>query len=155
KLVPTLTIYLLLVSVGMPLHKVYCACQGAEFISFWKFEHECQLAHHHSEEEEHHTTSCCAAHEESSHCADQFADEDHDCGTSEMLLFQLDLDFTQQLADVVVENHGHFVFPTAFTALRERHLLYIPKAIPIRGPTPPPPILTGRDLLVRHQAFLC
>jgi len=155
KLAPTLTIYLLIVSVGMPLHKVYCACRGAEFISLWELEHKCQRAITTSSEEHHHATACCAAKEEAHHCSDQLVDEDRDCGSSETLLFQLDTEFTQHFTEDGIDHHSPFPLPVVFPISHQGYLLYVPKAIPIRGPTPPPPLLCGRDVLVRHQVFLC
>ncbi|MEM9837493.1 MAG: hypothetical protein AAF828_13380 [Bacteroidota bacterium] len=46
-LVPYLSAYLLLVSLGLPLHKVYCACKGESEVSLLLAnEHECRRHDH-------------------------------------------------------------------------------------------------------------
>ncbi|MEL6141593.1 MAG: hypothetical protein AAFU67_08240, partial [Bacteroidota bacterium] len=61
----------------------------------------------------------------------------------------------QQLAENSIFNPiGGILLPTSTPVLVLLHLIYVPKAVPIRGPTPPP-LPSGREVLVLNQVFLC
>ena len=149
RLAPWLTAYLFVVSVGLPLQRVYCACAGEEWLTVLPEEHEChheiktaevRQVHHHGEE------GCChepeVSHESS--CVS------HDCGNAEVILAQLDVDFTVDMEEVDL-GLSAVLPPVAFRPWAPRPVML--EDAPIRGPSPPP-LPAGRDLLVAHQTFL-
>lgn len=149
RLTPWLTAYLLVVSVGLPLQRVYCACVGEQWLTVLAEEHECHHeatatttpeVHHHSETKSCHGTDTAHA----SACLT------HDCGNAEVLLAQLDADFTFDDAKVDL-GLAAVLPPAAFAAWPPRPLVVA--TTPLRGP-PPPDLPAGRTLLVAHQAFL-
>lgn len=148
RLTPWLTAYLLLVSVGLPLQRVYCACVGEQWLTVLpEGKHTCQ----HEEAiktvcHEHAVSSCCQAptpsHESS--CVS------NNCGDAEVLIAQLDADFTEETSSFAVNLVA--VLPPTIA------VNWFAKPEPtasalLRGPPPPPP-LAGRQLLVAHQTFL-
>ncbi|MEM9259840.1 MAG: hypothetical protein AAGA62_09355, partial [Bacteroidota bacterium] len=91
RLAPTLSAYLLLVSLGFPLQRVYCACVGEHWVSLPTEVHECR---HAKAEKSHHPNdkpSCCQLRKASSD--HHSAQSKHDCGDTSILLAQLDTDF--------------------------------------------------------------
>lgn len=149
RLAPLLTAYLLLVSLGLPLQRVYCACVGEQWLSLTATDHEC---HHPSALEvkhEHGLMACCHLPDGTENLPT--AEDLHDCGNSEVLLAQLDADFLseQQPFDINLTSLSDWP-PTAHTLPRLAELI---RSAPIRGPTPPP-LPYGRDLLVAQQTFL-
>ncbi|MEL7161812.1 MAG: hypothetical protein AAFN92_13710 [Bacteroidota bacterium] len=146
RLVPTLTAYLLLVSIGLPLQRIYCACVGEQWISLTTVEHEC----HHAPEPiaQDHKTGCCAhghEHEQST------ASDRHDCGDSEVLLAQLDADFLGEKEQLLWLEPLEATLLVAVRPWPTKPV--VSKDTPIRGPDPPP-LPAGRALLVAHQTFL-
>lgn len=150
RLTPWLTAYLLVVSVGLPLQRVYCACVGEQWLTVMaEGEHECHHEataavtpeiHHHPE-----AGSCHGA--DSAHAS---ACVTHDCSNSEVLLAQLDADFTFEVEKVDLGLSA--VLPSqAFTNWPLRPVVVA--TMPIRGPSPPD-LPSGRTLLVAHQTFL-
>lgn len=154
RLTPWLTAYLLVVSVGLPLQRVYCACVGEQWLTVLAGEHEC---HHESTAtaipEVHHHGKAKGCQEQAKGCHGTSAASDcvsHDCGNAEVLIAQLDVDFT---FDAATADLGLALVlpPVAFTAWPPRPLV-IATAL-IRGPSPPD-LPSGRTLLVAHQTFL-
>lgn len=147
-LAPYLTAYLLLVSVGLPLQRVYCACVGEQWLTVIPEEHEChhdavaETIHHHAE------NSCCH---------DETADHEttcstHDCGSAEVLLAQLNVDFTADLDIDKISLGLEAILPAA--AFQAWPLKPVVEAnAPIRGPTAPAPP-SGRQLLLEKESFL-
>ncbi|MEM1358139.1 MAG: hypothetical protein AAGF89_08070 [Bacteroidota bacterium] len=152
RLAPTLSVYFLLVSLGFPLQRVYCACVGEQWVSLPTEVHECRHAqtvdanHHH----EHGKTPCCRHMDTGSDYP--VAKDLHGCGDTDILLAQLDADFVWEQERLVVIAA---ITSTAIITSSVNNLVrqVIPKSTPIRGPTPPP-LPAGRDLLVAQQTFL-
>jgi hypothetical protein len=164
-LAPYLTAYLLVVSLGLPLHKVYCACKGESEVSLlMATEHNCghavaddssrlQRSKEVKKSSKKTSSSGCCSDQSSSSCSAS-ADSTHDCGGKETTIAKLTADylFEQEKSWVAGVNFSaplpvifDFNLPTGPTSLKE---------LPIRGPTPPP-LPYGRELLLRHQSFLC
>lgn len=148
RLAPWLTVYLFVVSVGLPLQRVYCACAGEQWLTVVLEEHEChhgsaakvQEVHHHGEQVGYHDEKT----DHHSVCTS------HDCGNTEVIFPQLDVDFTFEVTALSMEP-GAVLPPTVFAVFVPRPI--ISPEVPIRGPTPPPDP-SGRALLVAHQTFL-
>lgn len=159
RLTPWLTAYLFLVSVGLPLQRVYCACAGEEWLTVLAEEHQCHHAvaiaeadiHHHVEKKSCHGNMGVLP-TDAHHLADVHGESctSHDCGDSETLLAQLNVDFTFEAETMDIGLRA--VLPAAAFAVWLPQPVVI-NAAPIRGPTPPPPP-GGRALLVAHQTFL-
>ena len=158
RLSPFLTIYLLMVSLGLPLHKVYCACRDVTNLSLFSGPHECgmdqeaMVAKKLAELGELAQFECCRKAALKSCQAPQ--NDQHNCGDEETILAKFTPDYlfgdSKALSDLTSWNGVLAVqaqLSNAFVAL-------IPKALPIRGPDPPPP-LYGRELLLRMELFLC
>lgn len=148
RLAPYLTAYLLLVTIGLPLNRVYCACVGEAWLTVLPEEHQCS---HHSGAaavDHHHVDHACTAVEDSK----QVACAEHGCGNSEQLFQQLDADF---LADwELLPVHLSDLCYARSLRLSEMPVRpVIDRAAPIRGPAPPP-LPYGRDLLAAQQTFL-
>lgn len=145
---PWLTAYLLLVSVGLPLNRVYCACVDQEWVAVSSPVHECHhdavtaTIHHHQEAEK----SCYDHGQVASSCSN------HDCGDSEVLIQPLDVDFTVEWASAGIILAA-FQPAVSFGSAVPHPASALSKATPIRGPSPPP-LPYGRSLLVRQQTFL-
>lgn len=150
KLAPTLSAYLLLVSLGLPLQRVYCACVGEQWVSLPTEVHEC----HHAavakaSQHVHGDNACCHPTEEGEQ---SLAKSLHDCGDTDILLAQLDADFIWEQDKLTLPVAASLsTLPPFFAQGLTRRA--IPKSTPIRGPTPPP-LPAGRDLLVAQQTFL-
>ncbi|MEO0731200.1 MAG: hypothetical protein AAFZ52_00080 [Bacteroidota bacterium] len=129
RLVPTLTAYLLLVSVGLPLQRIYCTCLDQQWVSLTEPEHHCEHKHDDTDK------PACQS----------------DCRDVEVLLAPLDADFLSEQKSFV-DLHLVAVLPEV-APLPWPTKPVLTKAVPIRGPTPPP-LPSGRDLLVAHQTFL-
>jgi hypothetical protein len=144
---PWLTIYLLVVSIGLPLQRVYCLCKGEQWLSISLSDHECE----HEE-----TPKALVAEVKSACClvtdACQSMEENHGCGNQETIVAQLDVDFVHELSDWKVEFTTILALPGVpyWEQLPEVDRVSV---MPIRGPDPPP-LLSGRALLVAHQSFL-
>lgn len=161
RLTPWLTAYLLLVSVGLPLQRVYCACVGEQWLAVLPAEHQCHHGapavetdiHHHARK-----TSCHGPNNtpEKSSCQGHAGQGDtescasHSCGDSETLIAQLDADFPLE-DKAPAADFG--LLPPHFAPDAWPPRPVITAATPIRGPTPPPPP-AGRALLVVQQTFL-
>jgi hypothetical protein len=150
--VPLLTTYLLVASLGLPLQRIYCACLGESWLSISADGHACQLdVAPKATVKEEKKMSCCAAAKACHAPAEEVEDAQHDCGDSEIVLAQLDADFLIQDGIDYLELSGTAILveqPLAF-----RNIPPVLQSIPIRGPDPPP-LPSGRDLLVAHQTFL-
>lgn len=166
-LAPYLTAYLLLVSLGLPLHKVYCACRGiSEVTLLLAKEHDCghdeaakerRLQSSQGQEQSHASaakTTCCKGKTDSASCTSAQAGNEHDCGGKETILAKLTGDYLFEQVKALPSAMaflpplpGLFQFAATIRPFRE-------KALPIRGPAPPPRPF-GRDLLVSEQLFLC
>ncbi|TXF90694.1 hypothetical protein FUA23_04440 [Neolewinella aurantiaca] len=148
RLTPWLTLYLLVVSIGLPLQRVYCACIGESELSLPGRDHDCEAHSAKITEHDHHRMACCLATKE---CQTPELSE-HKCGSSEVVVAALDADF-------LLETVGDYsIVPSA--GLMPSWPAYLPlaaqvvaKTRPIRGPDPPDR-RSGRDLLVAHQTFL-
>lgn len=150
KLAPSLSIYLLVVSLGLPLQRVYCACVGEQWVSLPTEVHECRHApavemgkHQHGD------MACCHPKEASEKPT---AKSLHDCGDTDILLAQLDADFLWE-QDEFPLLVGVLTSPTTLAFAQALVRPVVIKSAPIRGPNPPP-LLAGRDLLVAQQTFL-
>ncbi|OAV44552.1 hypothetical protein [Lewinella sp. 4G2] len=150
RLAPFLTAYLLLVSVGLPLNRVYCACVGEAYLTVTSVQHDCHHdavetpPHHHAEAK----ASCC------SHDAGPAVEtcKSHDCGDSEAVFAQLDVDFFAEWnLDFSTVILGPAISPVTSPTLFSGSELEL--AAPIRGPDPPP-LPYGRSLLALQQTFL-
>ncbi|PHI19045.1 hypothetical protein CEQ90_14820 [Lewinellaceae bacterium SD302] len=178
RLSPFLTVYLLLVSLGLPLHKIYCACRGESEISLFSPEHACGhdavVLADNSEGEGRSApatvavldkeqepappavtekASCCSS-KESACLQTEVSGENHSCGDNEeTILAKLTTDYL-----VKEQDYAQLLTATALPipSLQDElpALVVAEKATPIRGPTPPP-LPYGRELLLRHQLFLC
>lgn len=144
-----MTAYLLLVSLGLPLQRVYCACVGEQWLSLTAADHECHHASAQEVKHEHGLMACCHLPEETEGLPT--AEDLHDCGSSEVLLAQLDADFLFEQEHFVITPASLSGWPATATFLPR--LPRFVRSVPIRGPTPPP-LLYGRDLLVAQQTFL-
>jgi len=144
---PWLTIYLLVVSVGLPLQRVYCLCKGEQWLSISLSEHECE----HEEVPEalvaEVKSACCLVTD-----ACQSMEKDHGCRNEETIVAQLDVEFVHELSDWNVDFTAFVALPGApyWEQLPEVERVSV---MPIRGPDPPP-LAGGRELLVAHQTFL-
>lgn len=148
RLTPWLTLYLLVVSIGLPLQRVYCACVGEAALTLPGSAHECGAHEPEISEHDHHRTACCTVTKE----CKQPETADHKCGSSEVIVAALDADF-------LLETVGDYEAISA-VGLMPAWPVYLPlsaqavaKTRPIRGPDPPDKP-SGRDLLVAHQTFL-
>lgn|GEM_PF-5563256 len=148
RLTPWLTFYLLVVSIGLPLQRVYCACIGEASLTLPGTEHECRAHAPQISEHDHHRTACCLITIDCQHPDTA----DHNCGSTEVVVAALDADFllgtVGDFADVALVGISLNV---AVWRPLAAHLLA--KTLPIRGPAPPGR-LAGRQLLVAHQTFL-
>jgi hypothetical protein len=149
RLAPLLTAYLLLVSLGLPLQRVYCACVGEQWLSLTATDHECHHASAREVKHEHSQMACCRLSEGKKDVP--AAEDPHDCGNSEVLLAQLDADFLSEQQPSVINLASLSGWPPLANLLPRLPALI--RSAPIRGPTPPP-LLYGRDLLVAQQTFL-
>lgn len=148
RLAPWLTAYLLLVSIGLPLQRVYCACVGEQWLTVLPEDrHECHHEASDQEEVHHHALNDCCV-KDKTPAGDSC--KSHDCGEAEVLIAQLDVDFTAETT----------AFELSLTAILPPTVTVVwvtqPESVttmPLRGPPPPPP-LAGRQLLVAHQTFL-
>ncbi|MFK8161179.1 MAG: hypothetical protein AB8H12_01840 [Lewinella sp.] len=145
---PWLTIYLLVVSVGLPLQRVYCLCKGEQWLSISLRDHECGHKEGPKAPVAEVKTACCLV----TDACQVMEDDDHGCGKKETIVAQLDVDFTHVLSE------WNLVAVTLITLPGVPYWEYLPEVeregiISIRGPDPPP-LLAGRALLVAHQTFL-
>jgi len=148
RLTPWLTLYLLVVSVGLPLQRVYCACVGEAALTLPGSEHECAAHAPQISEHDHHRKACCVV---SKDCQKPEADN-HDCGSSEVVVAALDADFLLETAGNYASAPLLGTMP-AWPVYRPLVVQAVAKTRPIRGPDPPGKP-SGRDLLVAHQTFL-
>ncbi len=153
KLAPVLTAYLLLVSVGLPLQRVYCACMGLEWLSLTtNTEHEC---HHPAQAvaHEHATKTCC--HAPKKDAVQPEMERRHGCGDSELLLVQLQTEFSTEQSQWELTSPKAVQFLPAAPAeiVSWSSPVARLRALPIRGPTAPP-LPAGRSLLEAHQSWL-
>ena len=147
-LTPWLTLYLLVVSVGLPLQRVYCACVGDTSLSLAGGELSCVAHSATLRENDHHQMACCAP--TPSGQLPEVAD--HGCGHSEVIVAQLDVAFLKEFATDY--RIGPFAgIKPAGPVFRPLAAQSIAKVRPIRGPAPPDGP-SGRQLLVAHQTFL-
>ena len=150
-LAPYLTAYLLLVSVGLPLNRVYCACVGEEWLTVVTSEHDC---HHDAGDQSvhHHELDDATEHHEGHDRAAAAGCQSHDCGNFKQVIEPLDVDFfanwnfeltdlQSYVASLGTEQPGWLASAASVTSA------------PIRGPTDPP-IASGRTLLIAYQTFL-
>jgi len=148
RLTPWLTFYLLVVSVGLPLQRVYCACVGESALVLPGSEHECGAHAPQITEHDHHQMACCLVTKD---CQKPEA-TDHKCGSSEVVMAALNADF-------LLETVGDYADIATLTTMpdwpvyRPLAARVVAKTRPIRGPNPPARS-AGRDLLVAHQTFL-
>lgn len=149
RLAPLLTAYLLLVSLGLPLQRVYCACVGEQWLSLTVTDHECQHASAQEIKHDHGPKTCCSLLRGTEDVPT--VDDLHDCGDSEVLLAQLDADFLSEQEHFVVDLAAVINLPATANLLPR--LPIVTRSVLIRGPTPPP-LPHGRDLLVAQQTFL-
>lgn len=143
---PWLTIYLLVVSIGLPLQRVYCMCKGEQWLSISLSDHEC--GHEESKAPVAEVKSACCL--VTDVC--EVKEDKHGCGNQETVFAQLDVDFTHVLADWNLADAALVALPGV--PYREQlPVVERVSIIPIRGPDPPP-LPAGRTLLVAHQTFL-
>lgn len=151
RLSPFLTIYLLVVSLGLPLHKVYCACRGITDFSLFEQDHQCG----HDEvilANEVAKSSCCTKAADKQ-CSFEKADN-HDCGDDETILAKFKADYLSEQEKTFDDPSDWSAMPSYIFSAQLSYTDLVPKALPIRGPSPPP-LPYGRSLLVRQQLFLC
>ncbi|WP_020570561.1 hypothetical protein [Neolewinella persica] len=144
---PWLTIYLLVVSIGLPLQRVYCLCKGEQWLSISMQDHECEHEEAPKALVAEVKSACCLATD-----ACQSIEDKHGCGNEETIVAQLDVDFVHELSDWNVDGTTLVALPGApyWQQLPEVERVSI---MLIRGPDPPPRY-GGRELLVAHQTFL-
>lgn len=151
QLVPFLTAYLLVASLGLPLQRIYCACRGEAWLSISADSHECQMDKSpKAVVQVEKKISCCSA-AKACHAPTEGVQDLHDCGDTDIILAQLDADFLLQDVGDFLELSGTAIILDRPVAPWVRPLT--PRSLPIRGPDPPP-LLSGRALLVVHQTFL-
>lgn len=157
---PYLTVYLLLVSLGLPLHRVYCACKGESQLQWVVAEHVCG----HDEKKEdfiesssveaavlNAKTSCCKSEEKS--CESPTSDP-HDCGRHEVVLAKMTASFLASEMKWTGDHFGPSLPPQFVAESTIPSPLLTASSPPIRGPNESPPPY-GRQLLVLQQVFLC
>lgn len=147
-LTPWLTLYLLVVSVGLPLQRVYCACIGESTLGLPGEAHECGAHAPQKSEHDHHRSACCKVTRE----CQQADSVGHSCGDTEVFVAQFSADYlaTFSVDYLIFALQG--VVP-AWPDYRPDEVQAIAKARPIRGPDPPARP-AGRQLLVAYQTFL-
>lgn len=154
-LAPWLTLYLLVVSIGLPLQRVYCACVGKSSLTLVGEAHVCErhaVVTNAPAVKAKPRHACCAARAACSAKTDDGVPElKHDCGDTDVLLAALDADFT-------AEDHGAAIVvgeipPTTdpLAVWPQRPAIGRAELAPAH-PRPPP--LSGRDRLLAHQTFL-
>lgn len=148
RLTPWLTLYLLVVSIGLPLQRVYCACIGEAALSLPGSAHECGAHEPQISEHDHHRMACCKVAKD----CQQPETADHKCGSSEVIVAALDADFLFETVGNYADLAVLGTLPE-WPAYRPLTAQVVAKTRPIRGPDPPDKP-AGRDLLVAHQTFL-
>lgn len=142
-----LSVYLPLVTIGLPLHKHYCG--GNLEDSQWLIGVE---SCHDKAENEDSATSCCSI-ESTCHSTSQNESEDNDCCEDEVEFYKTEISFVFQKTSErdFEELDIHF-----FTPIEFRPLLQIvkesfePKKLKYFHPYP-----NGQSIIIRHQQFLC
>lgn len=151
RLSPILTAYLLVVSLGLPLHKVYCACKGMTDFSLFSTTHAC--GHDEAVLADEVAMSSCCTDKDATACSFDSVDE-HDCGDAETILAKLTTDYILSENDDQTFAVQLLVLPPFTPVYTPLFTAIIPKVLPIRGPDPPP-LPYGRELLLRQQLYLC
>ncbi|MCA0235895.1 MAG: hypothetical protein LCH81_05895 [Bacteroidetes bacterium] len=147
---------LLIATVGVSVHQVYCYCVGVESMSFFAIADQCE-GQRASESAQ---PACCAKKvaEERSCCKKDSKGSKkgkHGCTKKSVRVFQLKTEFT--LEEKASEKHLHFdldlATPQVFAATVLATLPSDQVSIST-FPNPPPP-LSGRMICVRHGIARC
>lgn len=146
-------------AVGIPFYAVYCACLKETTLAFFRIEDPCSATHGLGAVQ---AASCCApkttdcrasALPSAPSCCSG-GDPDHACTKTTVVVAQLDASFLVDALslptffDCIAAALPDVLLPTLYEpvlACREE---------PLPAPPRPPP-LSGRDICLRHQLFLC
>lgn len=156
---PVLAFYLLVVSVGLPLQRVYCACVGEVSWQLFSQPHECKHDAVHTSEANscklNSSSSCCAPMAELREGAKTQGDScaEHNCGYTEVVMAQFDAEFPPLDEAATLPTIFAGIAPAQGIIALPHPSLYLLRPHPIRGPDPPP-LPFGRQLLVWQQTFL-
>lgn len=169
---PILAVYLLLVTVGVPLEQVYCACVGQVQLSIAGLSAVVADPCVHGADDPAPLFACCAqrmaartgaADEAPGAC--HFGDATRldnahptagNCMTTEVVYAHFDADFV--VMDMTDDADGDLpiVIPSGITpAFSLPALAALAQAHPVRPPSSSPSPPSGWELRVLHQSFLC
>lgn len=169
---PILAVYLLLVTVGVPLEQVYCACVGQVQLSIAGLSAVVADPCVHGADDPAPLFACCAQRMEArTGAADEALGACHfgeatsldnahaaasNCMTTEVVYAHFDADFV--VMDMTDDADGDLpiVIPSGITpAFSLPALAALAQAHPVRPPSSSPSPPSGWELRVLHQSFLC
>ncbi len=129
-----LTFFVFVGSVGVGIYSHFCSKDGVEQSYFIQQDHHC-------EKQEIQKPSCCQ-HKE-------ITTAERDCCSDEMQFMKIDLDYFQQVTNFAFVA---FAIPSpVYNCISFKPLTAkITKALFAN----PPPILSGKDIIIHHQVFL-
>jgi len=146
-------------AIGVPLYAVYCACLKETTLALFQIDDPCTAAH---VEVAPASASCCAP--KAARCAApglpgassccSGGDPDHQCTQTTVVMAKLDASFLVE-AVALPDLDGFIVEwpPIQLCCLTDVAVLTDKEdALPM-PPRPPP--LSGREICVRHQLYLC
>lgn len=165
---PLLAVYLLLVTVGLPLEQVYCACVGQVRVQVLGMAAELDSCAHGTHDAEP-LFACCAkmlaeraaadadvmsCHFGEAILLDNTQADSANCMTSEVVYAHFDADFVT--ADAIMDDGtslqsaGVLVSTPIFSDAAAVAATY-----PVCDPSPPPVRASGWEMRIFHQSFLC
>ena len=140
---------LLVSTVGVSLHAVYCFCAGKSTISFFEAVDYC------TEKQPKVSMECCKKHEKKAASCCERPVKERDCTQTTTTVFVLKTDLHLEKNTLKVFDFQFVTEPACFAAPQIISGVAIAATSLNKAPPESPPALSGREICLRGGVFLC
>jgi hypothetical protein len=140
---------LLLSTVGVSMHAVYCYCLGETTMQFLPVEHQCAV------EQKVAVKACCTTTKPALRSCCQAGVEKSGCMTTTTKVFVMKTDLQVEKNILKAFDCQDIITSLSFDCFPVFSLIFPGLVRLNKAPPEPPPSLSGRDICLQHAVFRC